>query len=360
MRLGSLTVGLLFVAFAATGCAPAQKVMVYHPGQAEEAAQPAWPSADSLPRLEYAGELIGERNFVAIDGSEGRGRQFLRWLAGIGRSRGDELRLVRPQSGLANESGQILVTDTGQSSIFVFDTLQGSLDVWTQAERLTEFMAPVDIEQDGRGGYLVSDSELGAVFRLDADGVPLGRFGDGSLVRPTGMAVDPATGNVYVADTGAHVVKIFSGAGELLRVVGVPGDNGNVPGELNAPLHVDVAGDRTYVTDALNASIQVFSSSDGTPLEPIGRRGLFVGNLVRPKGVTTDTSGNVYVVESYYDHLLVFDANGQFLLPLGGTGSQPGQFFLPAGAWSDGGDRIFVADMFNGRVVIFQYRGSEG
>lgn len=360
MRLGVLISALLFVTLGTTACAPAQKVMVYHPANAEAAVQPAWPSPESLPRLEYAGELIGERNFVAVDGSEGRGRQFLRWLTGIGRSRGDELRLVRPQSGLANETGQILVTDAGRSSIFVFDTVNGSLDVWTQAERLTDFMAPVDIAQDGRGGYLVSDSELGAVFRLAADGAPLGRLGEGSLIRPTGMAVDPATGNIYVADTGAHNVKVFASTGELVRVVGVPGDNGNIPGELNAPLHIDVSGGKAYVTDALNASIQVFSAEDGAPLPPIGRRGLFIGNLVRPKGVTTDTSGNIYVVESYYDHLLVFDADGQFLLPLGGTGSRPGQFFLPAGAWSDSHDRIFVADMFNGRVVIFRYRGSEG
>ena len=67
--------------------------------------------------------------------------------------------------------------------------------------------------------------------------------------------------------------------------------------------------------------------------------------------------GNIYVVEGYYDHLLVYDAQGRFLLPIGGTGKAPGQFYLPAGAWTDGRDRIFVADMFNGRVSVFQYLG---
>ena len=74
----------------ATACAPAQKVMIYHPGESAETVARAWPAPDRTPRLEYAGELIGERNFVALDGSEGRGRQFLRWIAGLGRSRGDE------------------------------------------------------------------------------------------------------------------------------------------------------------------------------------------------------------------------------------------------------------------------------
>ena len=79
--------------------------------------------------------------------------------------------------------------------------------------------------------------------------------------------------------------------------------------------------------------------------------------MVRPKGVAVDSDGNIYVVESYHDHLLIYDSEGRFLLPIGGNGTNIGQFFLPAGAWSDSDDRIFVADMFNGRVVIFQFVG---
>ena len=86
-------------------------------------------------------------------------------------------------------------------------------------------------------------------------------------------------------------------------------------------------------------------------------KGTYVGNMVRPKGVAVDSDGNIYVVESYHDHLLIYDSEGRFLLPIGGNGTNIGQFFLPAGAWSDSDDRIFVADMFNGRVVIFQFVG---
>ena len=93
-------------------------------------------------------------------------------------------------------------------------------------------------------------------------------------------------------------------------------------------------------------------------LGQIGQRGLYVGNLVRPKGVTTDSDGNVYIVESYYDHLLIYNQGGEFLLPIGGTGTDIGSFYLPAGIWSDNRDRIFIADMFNARVVIFRYVGA--
>jgi DNA-binding beta-propeller fold protein YncE len=193
------------------------------------------------------------------------------------------------------------------------------------------------------------------VFELAPDGQPIGRFGAGELVRPTGIGIDKTTGDIYVADTGAHQVKVFTAGGELTRTIGVPGD---APGELNAPMHICISGGKVYVSDTLNARVQIFSAKDGALVGQIGQRGLFVGNLVRPKGVAVDSDNNVYVVESYHDHLLIYNDAGKFLLPLGGTGADIGQFFLPAGAWSDDNDRIFISDMFNARVIILRYVGA--
>jgi DNA-binding beta-propeller fold protein YncE len=146
---------------------------------------------------------------------------------------------------------------------------------------------------------------------------------------------------------------VFEPGGKLLRTIGRPG---TAAGEFNGPTHIQFNDGRLYVTDTLNARVQVMTAQGDVTAE-IGRRGLYVGNLVRPKGVTNDMHGNVYVIESYYDHLLVFDADGNLLMPIGGTGNQVGQFFLPAGIWSDTGDRIFIADMFNGRVIVLRYLG---
>jgi DNA-binding beta-propeller fold protein YncE len=82
-----------------------------------------------------------------------------------------------------------------------------------------------------------------------------------------------------------------------------------------------------------------------------------VGNFTRPKGVAVDGDGNVYVVESYYDHVVIFDQAGNYLLPIRGADVGVGYFYLPAGVWSDAADRIFLADMYNGRVIILQYLG---
>jgi DNA-binding beta-propeller fold protein YncE len=112
-----------------------------------------------------------------------------------------------------------------------------------------------------------------------------------------------------------------------------------------------------YVTDTMNSRIQVFSAEGEVLTRKFGARGLYLGNLVRPKGVAVDGEGNVYVIESYYDSLLVFSGRGEFLLPIGGTGKATGRFYLPSGVWVDTKNRVYVADMFNGRVVLFQFLG---
>jgi DNA-binding beta-propeller fold protein YncE len=106
----------------------------------------------------------------------------------------------------------------------------------------------------------------------------------------------------------------------------------------------------------MNARIHIFDA-EGKPAGSFGQRGIYFGNMTRPKGVALDADGNIYVVESYYDYLLVFDKDGNFLMPLGGTGKDAGQFFLPSGVWTDARGRIYVADMFNGRIVMFQSLG---
>jgi 6-bladed beta-propeller len=101
----------------------------------------------------------------------------------------------------------------------------------------------------------------------------------------------------------------------------------------------------------------VLRAADGTYQRQFGARGLTLGNLVRPKGVGIDGEGNVYVIESYFDSLLVFSPRGEFLMPIGGSGKATGRFYLPSGIWIDSRNRVHIADMFNGRVVLFQFLG---
>lgn len=314
-----------------------------------------WPAAQTqeVPRYRYLGELTGQGNFAGGDGAGAQARRALSLLVGLDERDTDPVVLQRPQSGTVDASGRILVTDVSRRAVFVFDEQGGSLAVWEDAGPQLPFEAPIGIAAGREGEVLVTDANLRRVVRLARDGRPLGTFGEGVLRRPTGIARDPARGLVFVADTHAHDIKVFDDDGRLVDTVGHRGDG---PGEFNFPTHLSFARGRLYVTDNLNARIQVLTAAGEVALR-FGERGLFVGNLVRPKGVATDDEGNIYVVESLYDTLLVFAPDGQLLMSIGGTGTGVGKFFLPAGVWVDTRNRVFVADMFNGRVVIFHFLG---
>ena len=342
------------IVFVLAGCASAPRVMQYYPEPAAASSGVAWPDSTRVPRLEYAGQLVGEDNFVVENQDQGRGTRLLRWIVGLTASGNDSEQLIRPQSGTVDTTGRILVTDAGRHAIVVFDEVQADFDIWYDAAPGVEFVSPVGIAAAQNGNLIVADAELAEVFVLSDAGVPIARFGHGLLIRPTGVSVDRSNGEIYVADTGAHEIKVFSAQLEILRSIGIPGTE---PGQFNSPMHISVRGDNLYVSDTLNARVQIYSILDGTLQKIVGSRGTYVGNMVRPKGVAVDSGGNIYVVESYHDHLLIYDSEGRFLQPIGGNGTNIGQFFLPAGAWSDDDDRIFVADMFNGRVVIFQFVG---
>lgn len=311
-----------------------------------------WPDPPDIPRYRYVGELTGEENFRAEHGvAASKAVNALRWLVGLDASGNpNPIVLQRPQSGAVDAEGRIYVTDSNRQGVYVFDDKAGQVEVWDIARLGEKFETPIGIALGNQGEILVADAELHSVFRLSKKGEPVGEFGHDVLKRPTGLARDAQRGIIYVADTHAHDIKVFSDDGKLLKVIGQRGEG---DGEFNFPTHLTFAADKLYVTDTLNSRVQIFDT-DGKMISKFGKLGLYVGNMVRPKGVAVDSQGNVYVVESLYDNLLVFDNQGRTLLGLGGAGKNTGEFYLPTGVWTDSQDRIYIADMYNGRVTVLQ------
>lgn len=338
------------------GCAaPGPAVLRFGFDESPQGKRLMWPPEPEVPRYLYAGVLIGEANFKRPgDQTRESVAGLLAWLAGLIAGDASPVELRRPNAGVVDLNGRILITDSSRQAVIVFDPVLGKLETWERADGLTNFQSPVGIAATPDGHVFVADADLGIVVHLDASGAPLRAFGRASLRRPTGLAYDPATNELYVADTQSHDIKVFDSRGAVLRVIG---RRGEAEGEFNFPTHLAFADGLLYVTDTMNSRVQVISRDGKTVQRSFGERGLYVGNLVRPKGIAVDTEGNVYVVESYHDHLLVFNRYGEFLMAIGGAGQEVGKFFLPSGVWTDRLNRVFVADMFNGRVVLFQHLG---
>ena len=354
--------GLRWLALGAAiaGCAGPREPAVLHFGMedAPEGRRILFPRPPEVPRFAYAGQLIGEVNFRRPgDETRGAAEQLWRLVVGLDAPDARAVVLQRPVAGAVDENGRIFVSDASRQAVYVFDAKAGELFVWDKAVGVTNFVSPVGVAPGADGALYVADADLGFVARLDRAGNPVAQIGKGVLKRPAGLARDAAQRLLYVADTYAHDVKVFDDEGRLVQLIG---RRGEASGEFNYPTHLALARGELYVTDTMNSRVQVFAAGGEVLDRKFGRRGLSIGDLVRPKGVAVDNENHVYVVESYYDHLLVFGRSGEFMLPIGGVGQETGRFFLPAGVWVDSRNRVFVADMFNGRVVVFQFLGGGG
>lgn len=320
------------------------------------ASNQVWPSVgEDIPRYAYTGTLYGPPNFIPEADPGGFFRKTLEFLAGLDDAV-PERGLFRPQGGVVDGRGRILTVDAGKATLAVFDPLGGTYDEWSESDPGGVFASPIAVTVAESGKIFVSDSDRAMVAVLGPDGTPGNPIGLGMLKRPTGLAYDNLHSRLYVVDTGASDIKVFSPEGGLLQTIGRPGAE---PGEFNRPTYLALVDDELFVADTLNARIQILNAESGDPVAEFGRRGLYQGQFVRPKGIAVDGEGHVYVADSYVDHLLVYDRSGRFLLGIGGTGSGQGEFLSPTGVWLDRGNRVYVSDMLNRRVQVFHFLGED-
>ncbi len=89
----------------------------------------------------------------------------------------------------------------------------------------------------------------------------------------------------------------------------------------------------------------------------LGKRGAGPGTLFRPKGIAIDTSGRVFVSDSYFGVIQAFEKNGTFLYALGAAG-KPERFQAPVGMVAVDGD-LAVVEMLGGMLKRLQLGRSQ-
>ena len=225
---------------------------------------------------------------------------------------------------------------------------------------LTSITDPVDLKWDGTHLYALSGSGA-AIYEFATNGDTIRSLG-GIGANPSGIDVDGA-GNVYVAVTGSNQVwKLNPTTNSFLAdtnfgiggCIGLTnGASGANNGEFNAPFDVAVSpdGSQISVSDSGNNRIQQFSATDGSFVATFGSQGSAVGQFNSPKGLTFDSSGTLYIVDSGNNRIVM--AEGSSVMGATGSGGADlGQFSGPVNI-SVGKRGVYVADTGNGRIQKF-------
>lgn len=89
-----------------------------------------------------------------------------------------------------------------------------------------------------------------------------------------------------------------------------------------------------------------------------GGKGKDPGQFDFPRGLATDSAGNILIADSNNNRLQKFSPTGAFLSVIGKPGSGPGDFQQPGGIALDSTGRIYVADVSNHRIQKLKSDGS--
>lgn len=179
------------------------------------------------------------------------------------------------------------------------------------------------VDIDKAGNIWVANRGSWPIFEFDKSGKMLQAWNH-DTVKPTegegkgthGLKVD-ANGNIWLGDVDGHINFKFSPTGRLLMTLGNrqgAANNNDSKSGFNKPTNFwPLANGNMLISDGyVNARIVEFTN-DGHYVRQFGTKGTGDGQLTLPHGVTTDSTGKIYVADRGNSRVDVFDNAGNFL-----------------------------------------------
>jgi signal transduction histidine kinase/sugar lactone lactonase YvrE len=173
---------------------------------------------------------------------------------------------LRTPFGTAINGGRLYVADFGNDRVQVFATDGSALtSLGARGSGDGQFLRPAGVAVGADGSIYVADHFNDRIVKFNSEGhfqAALGTLPEVQVRRPEGLALD-RDGNLWVADYGRdRVVKLSASDGHLLIALGT---RGSASGEFSGPkgVAVDPTSGRLFVADTGNGRVQRFTA-DGT------------------------------------------------------------------------------------------------
>ena len=186
---------------------------------------------------------------------------------------------------------------------------------WGQIPEGWTYKEGTAVAVDSKDNVFLFNRGTHPVIVFDQEGNVLRTWGDGIFTSPHGVYIDPDD-MVWCVDNGDHTVRKFTPEGKLLMTLGAKGKpSPTMSGEpFNKPTHVamDRRTGELYVADGYgNARVHKYPP-DGRLLFSWGESGTDPGQFNIIHYLATDDDGWVYAADRENHRIQVFDSNGKF------------------------------------------------
>ncbi len=272
-----------------------------------------------------------------------------------------------PRGVAAAPDGTIYVADSNNHRIQHFTAEGVFLNTWgTFADAAKgdapggTFNEPWGITVGKDGTVYVADTWNHRIQSFSADGKFLkmwGYFGQAeapdAFWGPRSVVVDDQN-RVYVTDTGNKRIAVFTNAGEFVTQFGTTGVEA---GQFDEPvgLAIDGAGN-LYVADTWNQRVQIFSPDNNgnyVVTKEWKVYGWFGQSLDNKPYLAVGEQGQVYITDPESYRIMEYSNDGEALRTWNGMGQSVDNFSMPVGITVDSQGRIWTVDSGNNYLIRF-------
>lgn len=194
--------------------------------------------------------------------------------------------------------------------------LYNELAEWAQLPEGWSFKEAVDVAIDGQDRVYVFSRGEHPMTVFEQDGSFVASWGKGRFVHPHSVSYGP-DGALYCVDGSGHCIYKCSLDGEVLMTIGTPGSGAPaLSGEpFNRPTKVafDPKTGDLYIADGYgNPRVHKYSA-DGQLLFSWGSHGTDPGQFNLVHSIATDAEGRVYIADRENHRVQVFDDQGGYI-----------------------------------------------